>query len=89
MEAILTKLNPFASDLKGFFESCKTLPLFKKLPLREDIEERKQRLSDGRYLFRPCGVELNTNESNRIAIELLELLKKHLSDHKDELTSIA
>jgi formate dehydrogenase maturation protein FdhE len=89
MDGNITTVNPFASDLKGLFESCKTLPLFKKLPLREDVGERKQRLSDGRYLFRPCGVELNTNESNRIAIELLDLLKKHLSDYKDELSAIA
>jgi FdhE protein len=85
----LDKLESFASDLKVFFESCKTLPLFKKLPLREELEVRKQRLSEGRYLFRPCGIALRPNESNKIALELLELLKKHLGDYKAELSAIA
>ncbi|NCS88705.1 MAG: formate dehydrogenase accessory protein FdhE [Ignavibacteria bacterium] len=89
MDGNIDKLNPFASDLKEFFESCKTLPLFKKLPLRDELEVRKQRLSGGRYLFRPCGIGLHPNESNKIALELLELLKKHLCDRKDELSAIA
>ena len=89
MDSNIDKLNPFASDLKGFFESCKTLPLFKKLPLRDELEVGKQRLSEGRYLLRPCGIGLHPNESNKIALELLELLKKHLSDRKDELSGIA
>jgi len=88
MEDNISKLESFASDLKVFFEGCKTSQLFKKLPLREDIEKRKQRLSDGHYLFRPCGVELNTNESNRIAIELLDLLRKNLSDRVEDLNDI-
>jgi FdhE protein len=88
MDRNIERLIPFASDLENFFESCKTLPLFKKLPLKEEIEERKQRLSDGHYLFRPCGVELNTNESNRIAVELLDLLKKNLSDRVEDLNNI-
>ncbi|MBK6912404.1 MAG: formate dehydrogenase accessory protein FdhE [Ignavibacteriales bacterium] len=89
MEDNIRKLESLASDLKIFFESCKTSPLFKKLPLREDVEERKQRLSDGHYLFRPCGVELNKNESNRIAVELLDLLKKNLSDRTEDLNDIS
>jgi len=88
MDSNIERLIPFASDLENFFERCKTSQLFKKLPLREDIEERKRRLSDGHYLFRPCGIELNTNESNRIAVELLDLLKKNLSDRVGDLNNI-
>lgn len=89
IDSNIEMLNPFASDLKEFFKRCKLLSLFKKLPLREDIEERKQRLSEGRYLFRPCGVEININETNRIAAELLELLKKHLKDREQDFNDIS
>jgi FdhE protein len=89
MDGNITKLNPFASDLKLFFENSKSSSLFKKLPLKEESDIRKQRLSEGRYLFRPCGVQLNTNESNRIAFELLELLKKYLSDREQDLNEIS
>jgi FdhE protein len=88
MDSNIEILNPLASDLTGFFESCKTLPLIKKLPLRHELENRKQRLSEGRYLLSPCGIELYPNDANKIAIEILELLNKHLSDSKDELTAI-
>lgn len=85
----LDKLESFASDLKVFFESCRSLPLFKKLPLREELEARKQRLSEGRYLLRSCGIELHPYESNKIASELLVLLTKHLSDRGEEFKNIA
>lgn len=88
MDSNIEMLNPFASDLKGFFESCKTLPLIKKSPLRYELENRKQRLTEGRYLLSPCGIELYPNDANKIAIEILELLNNHLSDSKDELTAI-
>lgn len=88
IENDIVKLTSFVFDLTSFFESCKTLPLFKKYPLREDIKERKQRLSEGRYLLRPCGIELRHTESNEIAFELLELLKKHLTDKEDEVNAI-
>lgn len=89
MDSNIEMLNPLASDLTGFFDSCKTLPLFKKLPLRHDLENRKQRLSEGRYLLSPCGIELYPNDANKIAIEILELLNKHFGDIKDELAAIA
>jgi len=88
MDNNIERLNPFASDLKVFFENSKSVSLFKKLPLREDIEAKKQRLSEGRYLFRPCGVELHPSEANKIALELLELLKKNLSDRVEDLNNI-
>jgi FdhE protein len=87
-ENAIEKLDSFASDLIVFFERCGALPLFKKMPLKEDIEQRKQRLSEGRYLLRPCGIELRQNEANEIAFELLELLSKHLVDKKDEVNAI-
>jgi FdhE protein len=89
MDSNIELLNSLASDLTGFFKSSKTLPLFKKLPIRHDLENRKQRLSEGRYLLSPCGIEIYPNDANKIALEILELLNKHLSDSKDELTAIA
>ena len=88
IENDIEKLTSFVFDLTSFFESCKNVPLFKKFPLREDIEERKQRLSEGRYLLRPCGIELRHTEANEIAFELLELLKKYLINKKDEVNAI-
>lgn len=85
----IEKLDSFASDLKGFFERSRSLPLFKKLPVRDEPEIRKQRLSEGRYMFRPCGIELHLNESNKIAIELLDLLKKHLPDREEDISAVA
>jgi FdhE protein len=85
----LEKLESFASDLKVFFESCRALPLFQKLPLRDELEARMQRLSEGRYLLRPCGIKPYPNESNKIASELLALLTKHLSDRGEQIKAIA
>lgn len=89
IEENINRLNSFAADLQLFFERNKSLPLFKKLPVRYEPEVTRLRLSEGRYLFSPCGIELNRSESNRIALELLDLLKKHLSDRVEELTAIA
>jgi len=89
IENDIEKLDSFVSDLKEFFENSKLLSLFKKLPLKDEAEIRKQRLSEGRYLFRACGIELSPSESNRIALDLLDLLKKHLSDRQEEVNAVA
>lgn len=88
-EENISRLDTFAADIKLFFESNKSLSLFKKLPVRYEPEITRQRLSEGRYLFSPCGVELNKSESNKIALDLFELLKKHLPEREVEVTAIA
>jgi len=67
----------------------KSISLYKKLPLREKIEAAEQRLLEGYYLLRPCGVELNETECNRLSIELLDLLKIQLKERKKEISEIA
>lgn len=89
IDSSIEKLNSFYSELNDFFNSGKSSSLFKRLPLREDAGIRKQRLSEGRYLLRPCGVELNVNETNRISLELLELLRKHLTDREHDFNAIS
>lgn len=89
LENEIEKLEEFASDLQKYFENSKSSALFKKLPLREKVDERQQRFLNGLYLFRPCGIELQLNDLNRIAIELLDLLKKHLPDRNDDISFIA
>jgi len=78
IESNIKLLEPFASDLTAFFERGKTMSLFKKMPLKDDVETTKLRLSEGRYLLRPCGVDFKKNECNQLAMELLDLLKTHL-----------
>jgi FdhE protein len=89
IESNIEKLEPFATDLNAFFERGKKLTLFKKLLLRDVPDETKKRLYEGRYLLRPCGVQIYENECSRLSIELLELLKVHLGDRKEEISAVA
>jgi formate dehydrogenase maturation protein FdhE len=89
ISANIEKLESFAADLNSFFERGRKLTLFKKLPLRDERDEETKRLSEGRYLLRPCGVKLSENECNQLSIELLELLKEHLVDRLEDISAIA
>lgn len=85
----ISKLEPFASKLLSFFERSKKKALFKKLPLKEDVSTVKERLYNGSYLFRPCGVEINVSECNHLALDLIELLKKNLKENEAAFSVIA
>lgn len=89
IDSSIQVLNTFASDLKEFFERSRILLLFKKLPIKYETNKTKQKFSEGHYLFSPCGIEINPNESNSIALELLDLLKKNLSDRTEDLNDIS
>lgn len=89
IESNIKLLEPFASDLTAFFERGKTMSLFKKMPLKDDVETTKLRLSEGRYLLRPCGVDFKKNECNQLAMELLDLLKTHLEGRERDLSDVA
>lgn len=88
IDSDIKKLEPFAAELISFFESSKRKALFKKLPLKDEISAAKERLYNGSYLFRPCGVEINVNECNHLALELIELLKNNLKESKAEFSLI-
>ncbi|MEW6195871.1 MAG: formate dehydrogenase accessory protein FdhE [Bacteroidota bacterium] len=81
-------LAPFISGLNKYLEKSRALSLFKKLPIRDDKENINERLSEGSYLFSPCGIEIRESESNSLALELVELLKIHLVDRIDEIKTI-
>jgi len=65
------------------------MSLFKKMPIKDDAETAKQRLSEGRYLLRPCGVEFNKNECSHLAMELLDILQTHLAERRNDLSEVS
>ena len=81
-------LEPFVLDLKKYFEKSRALSLLKRLPLRDETDNAAQRFSEGSYLLSPCGIELNKNECNSLALELMDILKLHLIDRSDEIAAI-
>jgi FdhE protein len=89
IESDLKLLEPFVSDITAFFDRGRSMPLFKRMPLKDDIETAMQRLSEGRYLLRSCGVEFKAHECNQLSIELLDLLKEHLVDRKEDVSAVA
>ena len=89
MQNGIDMLEPFVLGLEEYLKKGKTLSLFKKLPLRDENPEMIKRLSTGSYLFSPCGIELNNNECNLLTLELIELLKKHLTDPNNNISEIA
>ena len=89
IENNIKKLNSFASDLTAFFERGRSMSLFKKMPLKDENEITQQRLSEDRYLLRPCGIEFNRNECNHLAMELLDILKVHLKDRVKDISDVA
>ncbi len=89
IEDNLEILEPFISGLNKYLEKSRSLSLFKKLPIRDDKENINDRLLEGSYLFSPCGVELRESECNSLALELIDLLKLHLTDRADEINTIS
>ena len=88
IEGNLKLLEPFVLDLNKYFSKGRILTLFKRLPLRDETENTTQRLLDGSYLLSPCGIELDKNECNSLALELIDILKLHLIDRADEIAAI-
>lgn len=89
IDSDINKLEPFAAELTSFFQSSKRRALFTKLPIKDEISAAKERLYNGSYLFRPCGVEINVSECNHLAFELIELLKKNLKENEATFSVIA
>lgn len=89
IDSDINKLEPFATELSSFFERSKKKALFKKLPLKEENSVAKERLYNGSYLFRPCGIEINVNECNQLALDLIDLLKKNLKENEESFSLIA
>lgn len=89
IEKNLELLEPFAIELADFFAANRSANLFKRNPVREEAIIADQRLQKGSYLFTPCGIDIDKNESNRLSIELLELLKKHLKERESEFISFS
>lgn len=85
----LEKLDPFSNDLTDYFKRNKASSLFKRLPIKEELNLAQQRMNDGYYLFRPCGIELDESECNRCALELLEIIKTHLEDRGSDISDIS
>jgi formate dehydrogenase maturation protein FdhE len=88
IENNIQTLANFADDLSKFLQKHRSLSLFKKLPIRDESASVAQRLSDGHYLMTPCGIELLKTDCNAIAIELSDILKKHLVDRTEEVNLI-
>lgn len=85
----MEKLSAFSSDLAEFFTRMEKLSLLKKFPLRSEPEITKLKLTEGKYLLSPCGVELQKSECNLLASELIELLKLHLPERGKDISTIA
>ncbi len=88
IEDNLEILGPFVLDIKKYLTETRNRSLFKKLPISDLTENTNKKLADGSYLFSPCGVELNKSECNLLALQLMDILKLHLVDRKNEIDII-
>jgi len=85
----IERLASFDSALSAYFEKSKKKVLYNKMPLREKENAALQRLNEGSYLLRNCGIEINVSECNQLTLELLDLLKHNLKDHEETISTLA
>lgn len=83
--ADVDELKLFGADLTAFSERFAGESLFLKPPPRELDDVTSRRLSEGRYLLRPCGCEFRQNSAGEIALDLLDRLDHHLTDRREAL----
>ncbi len=80
------KLESFVKELNEFINRTAEMRLFKRFPVIESSEASSQRLINGRYLLRPCGVEFDQEDCGTAAIDLFNLLLKNMPERKDDIT---
>lgn len=84
----IRSLESFGSDLKDFLTRFTDTSLFRRLPPKGAKADAEKRLFEGRYLLRPCGTEFREENCGVMALELFDLLKKHLPEREKALVRI-
>lgn len=75
----IEEIRGFEAELKSFFEKYSVDDSFEKLPLVYDPETGNKRLDDGIYLC-TCKAKTKAEACGDAVVDLVSLLKKHLSD---------
>ena len=81
-------LETFTSAFAEFFQRCDKKSLFKRFPPKETAEAATRMLADGRYLLRFSEFQFQADDCRAIALDLFDLLKKHLSDKEEAINRI-
>jgi FdhE protein len=81
-------IDSFGHDLETFFRRWESESLIARHPAKDLPDAAQLRLSEGRYLLRPCGSEIRPAESGLLMGELFELLRVHLPDRIADMKKI-
>lgn len=84
----MNTLEAFDRDFTALLKKYESENPFKRPPAITEPKDLEQRLSEGRYLLRPCGVEFQGDMSGRYALDLFELLLEHMPDEQTGLRRI-
>ncbi|MBU1636600.1 formate dehydrogenase accessory protein FdhE [bacterium] len=87
-ETALNKLEAFDRDFSALLKKYESENPFQRPPAITEPEDLEQRLSEGRYLLRPCGVEFRSDMSGQYALDLFELLLEYMPEEGDGLQAI-
>ena len=87
-EVTQSRLENFDRDLLALLKKYEGENPFKRPPAITLPEDLEKRLSEGRYLLRPCGVEFRSDMSGQYALDLFDLLIEHMEEEWDGLQAI-
>jgi formate dehydrogenase maturation protein FdhE len=78
----------FGKEFSGLLSQYESENPFRRPPLKITREESAQRMAEGRFLLRPCGVEFRHEFTGHYAVDLFAFLNKHLGGAAPDIAKI-